>query len=70
MEGNKLEEKHFIKKMKSNVGMITYFIMTREKVEKQGRDDHCELSHKTALHTVWLARTIVATTHNFLSPWF
>ena len=59
MEGNKLEEKHFIKKMKTNVGMITYFIMTREKVEKQGRDDHCELSHKTALHTVWLARTIV-----------
>ena len=33
--------------------------MTHEKVEKQGRDDHCELSHKTALHTVWLARTIV-----------
>ena len=23
--------------------------MTHEKVEKQGRDDHCELSHKTAL---------------------
>jgi len=33
--------------------------MTHEKVEKQGRDDHCELSHKTALHTVWFARTIV-----------
>ena len=30
--------------------------MTHEKVEKQGRDN---LSHKTALHTVWLARTIV-----------
>ena len=66
MEVNKLEEKHFIKKMKSNVGMITYFIMTREKVEKQGRDDHCELSHKTALHTVWLARTIVQHSHTFL----
>ena len=25
MEGNKLEEKHFIKTMKSNVGMITYY---------------------------------------------
>ena len=43
----------------NNIGMITYYIMTREKVEKQGRDDHCELSHKTALHTVLLARTIV-----------
>ena len=40
--------------------------MTHEKVEKQGRDDHCELSHKTALHTVWLARTIYSTTHKFL----
>ena len=35
--------------------MITYnYNMTHEKVDKQGRDDHCELSHKTALHTVLL----------------
>ena len=54
--------------MKSNVGMITYnYNMTHEKVEKQGRDDHCELSHKTALHTVWLARTIVQHIHFYLA---
>ena len=49
--------------MKGNVGMIS---MTLEKVGKQGRDipDRCVLSHKTALHTVWLAGTIVQ--HLFL----
>ena len=55
--------------MKNNVGMTSY-IMTREKVEKQGRDDHCELSHKTALYTYRVVGPNNSTTHKFLFPWF
>ena len=53
----KNDMKQVRRKMKEHVGMIT---ISHEKVGKQGRDDWCVYyPTKTALHTVWLARTIV-----------
>ena len=37
----------WLARSETNGVLLSY--MTHEKVEKQGRDDHCELSHKTAL---------------------